>query len=184
MKNIIFTLLLGLTTISFAQEKGKFRGGLETGFSFHEEFIPIPNVLAMELKYNFYKNMNAGFRTVFTSIRTCKCYSTELLSFSFTYDYYFHYKNSLFSPFVGAGLGYYFGGGYEHGGEYDEGIYQKHNNPTCFARVGLEIWKIRIAFDYNLIRDSKYFNSNKNLDYMSITVGFYIGGGKWKKKQE
>ena len=181
MKKLIFVLLLGLTTISFAQETGKFRGGLEAGYI---PFWGFAYTGTAELKYNVQKNMNVGFRTAYATVRTCKCNSSELLSFSFTYDYYFHYKNSLFSPFVGAGLGYYFSGGREHGG--DMYIYRKNNNPTCFARVGLEIWKIRLAFDYNLIRNSKGkgFNSHKNLDYMSVTVGFYIGGGKWKKKQE
>jgi outer membrane protein W len=178
LKNAIaISLVVTCTNFSFAQEVGRFRGGLETGFAFHEEFMPIPTVLAMELKYNFYKNMNVGLKTEAAVFRTCKCYDLELLSVSATYDYYFHYKNSIFSPFIGAGLGYYFARGHE---EHTE-THFKYNNPTGFVRAGLEIWKIRASFAYNLTIKPKKYN-NRNIDYMSLTIGFYIGGGKWKQK--
>jgi len=177
MKKFIFiSCILMCTNFSFAQEIGKFRGGLEVGFIPYEGF---GLSAAMELKYNVQNNMNVGFKTTVASVIECKCYSAELLSFSFTYDYYFHYKNSLFSPFVGAGLGYYFRSANENHTE----TRFNYNNPTCFARVGLEVWKIRIAVDYNLVRKPKHL-SNRNADYMSISLGFYIGGGKWKKKEE
>jgi len=176
-KSVIFFCLIICANFSFAQEVGKFRGGLETGIPFHEDFIPVPMLLAMELKYNFYKNMNVGFRTEATAFRTCKCYDIELLSVSATYDYYFHYTNTIFSPFIGAGLGYYFARGHE---EHTD-THFKYNNPTVFVRTGFEIWKIRVSFAYNLVRKQKKY-IEKNIDYMSFTIGFYIGGGKWKQK--
>jgi len=177
MKKVIFICIVMCVNFSYAQGVGKFRGGIETGFPYYEEFIPIPNLLAMELKYNFQKNMNVGLKTEATIFSTCKCYDLELLSISATYDYYFHYKNSIFSPFIGTGLGCYFARGHE---EHTE-THFKYNNPTGFVRVGFEIWKIRTSFTYNLIRKPKKYNS-RNVDYMSFTIGFYIGVGKWKKK--
>ena len=177
LRCVIIICAIMCTFFSFAQEVGKFRGGLETGFPIHEEFLPIPTVLAMEFKYNFYKNMNVGFKTEATVFNTCKCYDLELLSVSATYDYYFHYTNTIFSPFIGAGFGYYFARSHE---EHTE-THFKFNYPTAFVRTGLEIWKIRATFAYNLIRKPKKFN-NKNIDYMSLTIGFYIGGGKWKQQ--
>ena len=176
-RSVLIIGVIVCTNFSFAQEIGKLRGGLETGFSIYEMFMPIPNVLAMELKYNFQKNMNVGFKTEATVFRTCVCYDLELLSISATYDYYFHYTNTIFSPFVGAGLGYYFCRSHENHTE----THFKYNNPTCFVRTGFEIWKIRTSFAYNLVRKPQKYN-DKNIDYMSLTIGFYIGGGKWEKK--
>jgi hypothetical protein len=178
MKNyivIIFVSFLCINT-SFAQETGKLRIGLETGVAVcvSGEIIPIPNVLSMELKYNIHNNMNIGFKTEATDMVLNKSTHSQLLTFLATYDYYFHYKNSIFSPFTGAGLGYYFGQVYGFKGD----IQSKFNNPTCFVRTGVEFWKIRASFAYNLVRKPrKYYN--RNLDYVSLAVGFYIGGGKW-----
>jgi len=180
LKNVVLIAICIVTmypNLSFAQETRKFRGGLETGFSYYEEFMPVPLLLAMEFKYNFFKNMNVGFKTEAIILRTCKCHDLELLSVSATYDYYFHYTNTHFAPFVGAGLGYYFARGHKDHTE----THFKFNNPTVFIRTGLEIWKVRATFAYNLIRKPKKYN-DRDIDYMSFTIGFYIGGGKWKQQ--
>ena len=166
--------------LSFSQETGKFRGGLDIAFSPYNSTVDNIGFLGgLELKYNFQKNMNIGLRTEATSIRECKCYGAELLSFAVSYDYYFHYKNKTFSPFIGTGLGYYFRRAHE--GHTD--IPYKYNNPTCFVRIGFELWKFRTSLTYNLIRKPQKYK-NRNIDYISFTVGFYIGGGKWRKKLE
>jgi len=174
---VIFVSLLYINT-SFAQEIGKLRVGFGTGHSFPfggDAPIFIPNILQMELKYNFQKNMNVGLKTEVTTFRTCRCYDLELLPISITYDYYFHYKNRMFSPFIGAGLGFYFARGHEGHTE----THYNYTNPMGFVRTGFEICKIRTSLAYNLVRKpQKYYNGN--LDYVSFTVGFYIGGGKWK----
>jgi hypothetical protein len=178
MRKIIFICTVMCINFSYAQETGKFRGGLDVGFSPYNSTVNNFGFLgAMELKYNFQKNMNVGLKTEAMSIRTCKCYGAELLSFSVSYDYYFHYKNKTFSPFIAAGLGYYFRRAHE--GHTD--ILYKYNNPTCFFRTGFELWKFRTSLTYNLIRKPQKYK-NRNIDYISFTIGFYIGGGKWRKK--
>jgi len=45
LKNVVLIAICIVTmypNLSFAQETRKFRGGLETGFSYYEEFMPVP----------------------------------------------------------------------------------------------------------------------------------------------
>ena len=165
---------------SFAQELGKFRVGLDAGGFFTSNSGGIWSIFLadVELKYNFQKNMNVGLKIEGMNFRSCKCYDSDLLSFSITYDYYFHYKNKSFSPFIGAGLGYYFGRSHD---DHSETVF-KHNNPIGFFRIGFEFWKLRTSLTYNLvIKPNAAYINDRNLSYISFTVGFLIGGGKWKK---
>jgi opacity protein-like surface antigen len=112
MKKYLFIICISLlcTSLSFAQESGKFRGGIEVGSLYpHTGFIKgsIDVLGAAEIKYNLQKNMNIGFKAETTSF-TKHFHHINLKSFSVSYDYYFHSTNKQFSPFIGAGLGYYF----------------------------------------------------------------------------
>ena len=182
MKNHIFTIFIIITcaNLSLAQESGKWRGGLETGFLYpYQGAFGILG--AAELKYNLQKNMNVGLKLEATSFMKSKSYSADLLSFSATYDYYLHYTNRQFSPFIGAGAGYYFCKANDYSEELEEKAHSKYNNPTGFIRTGFELWRFRMSLAYNLIRKSSEANQdNRNSDYVSLTFGFYLGGGKWK----
>ena len=138
--------------------------------------------VAAELKYNLQNNMNLGFRAETASLVKCKSCSADLQLFSVTYDFYFHNGNSPLAAFIGAGLGYYFCQVKEP--SYDENeVLKKINNPTGFIRTGFELWRFRMSFAYNFIRKSGAENyESRNNDYLSIAVGFYLGGGKWKKE--
>ena len=174
---IICTILL-CTSISFAQEIGKWRGGLEVGCLYpHQGGFGFLG--AAEMKCNLQNNMNVGFKTEATSFWKNKNYSAKLLSFSVTYDYYLHYTNTRFSPFVGTGLGYYFCKSYDGG--YDDPE-RKMNNPTGFIRTGFEAGKFRTTLTYNLVRQPNGRDEDKNNDYVALSFGFYLGGEKWKKK--
>jgi len=184
MKRVILIICFGilLYNLSFTQESGKFRAGLESGGLYpHEGGFGFP--ISIELKYNIKDNMNLGFRTEYTDYWKHNSYSANLVSFSVTYDYYyFHQGNNNFSPFIGAGLGYYVCEAKDSSEEAKEMAYSKYNNPTCFIRVGFEFCKFRTSLSYNLIRKSDELNHyNKNSDYIALNIGFYVGGGKWRK---
>jgi len=105
---VIFSLCIvfGLSSL-FAQEAGKIRAGAEIGCLFpHESGFGFLG--AVELKYNLQNNMNVGIKPEVTNFWKHKDYRGNIYSFSITYDYYFHSTGKRTSPFVGAGLGYYF----------------------------------------------------------------------------
>ena len=179
-----------LPSIISAQEARKFRVGIDVGYlNPHKanghgfagfQFVKAIDLKAIELKYNLQNNKNIGLKAEDASICKHDSYQSDLRSFSITYDYYFHNTDKRYSSFIGAGLGYYFCEAYDYTVVHQKEIYSKYNNPICFIRVGFEFWKIRTSLTYNLIRKPSEINiSNRNSDYISFTVGFYIGGGKW-----
>jgi len=119
--------------------------------------------------------MNVGFKVEGSNLTGCGCHGDKIILFSATYDYYFHSLGKRFSPFVGGGLGYYFGENYRLGEQT-----KYYNNPTCLIRVGYEIRKFRISLAYNLLIIPKDVNPYANNNYIALNIGFYIGGGKWK----
>ena len=56
--------------------------------------------------------------------------------------------------------------------------------------AGIEFWKIRLAAEYNLIFPTKgsyvYKSTEENYkikhNYVAASLGFYFGGGSWKKR--
>ena len=185
MKNHLFIIIcisLFCTNISFAQESGKWRGGIEIGCLYpHKGAFGFLG--AVEAKYNLKNNMNIGLKTEATSFWKHENYDAKLLSFSITYDYYLHYANRQFAPFIGAGLGYYFCKANDW--DYEpSGILRKTNNPTGFIRTGFEAGKFRTTLAYNWIRKPSENFDGKNNDYVSMSFGFYLGGGNWKKINE
>ena len=180
---IIITLcfILGIIPV-LAQEAGKLRVGLdagcllskEIGFRIWEGGFGLLG--AIELKYNLNNAMNVGFKTETAAYMRNESDEAKTLSFAFTYDYYFHSTGRRSSPFAGAGLGYYFCENYNFSKQS-----KYYNNPAFFIRAGSEIWKFRLSLTYNFIRKpNAIIYNHKNNDYLSLTVGFYLGGGKWK----
>ena len=181
MRTIVISILffvLGTSSV-FAQEAKKIRTGLDIGgLQTHQDFGILS---ALELKYNLQNNMNIGLKVEYTYYTECMCNWGNIFSFATTYDYFFHSSGRHSSPFIGAGLGYYFCKAHDHHFFYVENYVSKYNNPTCFIRAGFEIRKFRMTLSYNLIRKPSEMNpSDRNRDYISLTVGVYFGGGKWK----
>ncbi len=172
------------STIAFkclSQEKGKTRFGLETG-------VLVPNEgglglsAALESKYNIRNNISFGLRVETLSYFKHKSYSANISSLSVTYDYYFNRDNKLISPFIGVGIGYFICEAMDFSANTVEEEYSRYNNPSCFLRLGTEFGKFRISIAYSLYRKSNEANVyNKNNDNVSLLLGFYIGGGKWRK---
>jgi len=172
---IIICICIICTNYSFAQEAGKLRAGAEIGYLYSRS-QDIGSLLgAAELKYNFQNNMNVGLKVEGSELTGCGCHGNKIVLFSATYDYYFHSTSKQSSPFIGAGLGYYFGENYSLG-EHTK----YYNNPTCFIRAGYEIRKFRISLAYNLLIIPKDINPYENNNYIALNMGFYLGGGKWK----
>jgi hypothetical protein len=94
-----------------------------------------------------------------------------------TYDHYFGSNKSIV-PFLGGGLGVFILGGSDD--INDDGF--AGTQIGGMVRGGIELSKFRIALEYNIIPKSDLVigQSVKN-SYFGASIGFYIGGGKWKR---
>ena len=179
----ICCLGLLLPSVSFAQEAGKFRVGLEPGYLF-----PLKSGFgfseAIELKYNMKNNMNIGLKQENAIMVDVEASDVRINLFAATYDYYLHSTGNRFSYFVGAGLGYYYCKIWGTDSYDGTELNSTFNNPTYLIRIGFEFWKLRSSLTYNLVRNPNYeIPRDRNTDYISFNIGFYIGGGKWKNEQ-
>lgn len=192
MKKIFYVFIIALSTVQFtqAQEQNKFRVGLDLGYT-----IPSGGggvLFAIEPKYNIADNMNVGIR--FESAAMAKNVSSDgvsleaslaaSMSYIGTFDYYFSSGSSSFAPFLGAGVGYssLANIGFDvEGFESDE--VELDGKFGGLVRAGFEAGKFRLAASYNLIGKSDVGEEGAEVknSYLGISVGFYLGGGKWKK---
>jgi len=195
MKKIFFAflLMLAVVQVSQAQEEGKFRVGLEGGYTMPSGGGGV--LLAVEPKYNIADNMNIGIRfesaamakNVDVGPASAEASLTASVSYSGTFDYYFNSGSSSFAPFLGAGAGYSSLGsiGFDIDdvedieGDADVEVDGKFGG---LIRAGFEAGKFRLAATYNLIGKTELAEGLevKN-SYLGISLGFYLGGGKWKK---
>ncbi|WP_194974131.1 OmpW family outer membrane protein [Aquiflexum lacus] len=201
MKNVIvvFVLLLfGVITTVNAQEKGKFRVGLDLGYT-----VPMSGggglLFYLEPKYNIQDNMNIGLRiggaamvrdlVYFSNTDDATGKVSVNGSYVLTYDYYFKSEGSNFAPFVGAGLGWMTFASVEVDTTNDPDDYGGLSANTAFApvlRAGFEAGKFRLSLDYNLVPKSDLVNSQGTVigetgnSYLGVALGFYVGGGKWR----
>ncbi|MHA7831789.1 MAG: hypothetical protein ACX93O_11870 [Flagellimonas sp.] len=190
MKKIIFTflLMLAVVQVSQAQEEGKFRVGLEAGYTMPDGGGGV--LLAIEPKYNIADNMNIGIRfesaAMAKNVGTTEADLTASASYSGTFDYYFNSGSSSFAPFIGGGVGYSSLGNLSASAE-EENIessveFEVDGKFGGLLRAGFEAGKFRLAATYNLIGKTDLGEGAeiKN-SYLGISLGFYLGGGKWKK---
>lgn len=201
MKNVIIVLsvlLFGFAVTANAQEKGKFRVGLDLGFT-----VPSSGgggmLFYLEPKYNIQDNMNIGLRiggaamvrdlVYFSNTDNASGKLSINASYVLTYDYYFKSKGSNFAPFVGAGLGWMAFASFEVDSTVDPDDYGSLSANSAFApvlRAGFEASKFRLSLDYNFIPKSDLVNLQGNVigesgnAYLGVALGFYIGGGKWR----
>jgi len=170
MRNITLSLLLvlGLTAMN-GQEEGKFRVGLDLGYVSADGGGGM--LFDIEPKYNITDNSNIGLRLGLTADGSA--WGHSIASILGTYDYYFNSGNSLISPFLGAGLGLF---AFDKTTLFGPNIsYEKFG---ALIRGGVELGKLRIALEYNIIPKGEYAKNS----YFGASIGFYVGGGKWKKK--
>lgn len=189
MKKLFFALILMLAVVqvSQAQEEGKFRVGLEAGYTMPDGGGGV--LLAIEPKYNIADNMSIGIR--FESAAMAKNVTGDGVSIEAdlaasasylgTFDYYFHNGSSSFAPFMGAGVGYSTLANIafdEFGPDSEAEVDGKFGG---LIRAGFEWGKFRLAANYNLIGKTEIEGTEIKNSYLGISLGFYLGGGKWKK---
>lgn len=185
MKKVYLLVLLATLGLR-AQESGKFRTDIELGYAAQSGANGY--FVAIEPKFNIADDMNIGLRiasTYFNTTITDPIYfeQTDLdagsLAIGGTFDYYFDdLTGSSFTPFAGAGVQYaMLSNDYVTDGEGKIG---------GFVRLGFEWGKLRVGAEYNLIPSSAFVDTygssyayNTSNSYIGITVGIFIGGGKW-----
>jgi len=190
MKKIFFAflLMLAVVQVSQAQEQGKFRVGLEAGYTMPDGGGGV--LLAIEPKYNVADNMNIGLRfesaAMAKNVGETEADLTASGSYTGTFDYYFNSGSSSFAPFIGGGVGYSTLGNLSASVEEEniEGSVELEVDGKFggLIRAGFEAGKFRLAATYNLIGKTDLGEGAeiKN-SYLGISLGFYLGGGKWKK---
>jgi hypothetical protein len=200
MKKITFALLfVSIVNLSFAQQEDRFRVGMDLGFA-----VPKAGgggaLVYLEPKYNFKSNMNIGLRfglvgmardVVYnTSNETVKGEVSGNGSFALTYDYHFHKEGSNFAPFLGVGVGRALFSNLAIEDPIGDGddIGQLSTNSATFGMVrgGFETGKFRLSLDYNFLPVSDIVDVSNNVigetenSYFGISLGFFVGGGRWR----
>lgn len=204
MKKITFTILfLGLINLVHAQQEEKFRTGLDVGFGMGSG-TSAGFIMGIEPKYNLKDNLNVGLRFEVAGIVKdmhqvsggSDMYDSKVqvnISFMGTTDYYFHKQGgNSFAPFVGGGLGFHSLENVFYTAEQMDSNITANNIriQTVFGgiiRGGFEWGKFRLTAQYNIIPktdlqdiDGYVIGKAKN-NYFGLSVGFYLGGGKWSK---
>lgn len=195
MKKIFFVFVLFAVFISLnAQQQGKVRGGLDIGLAASKN-SRAGLAGGLELKYNVLDNWNLGTRldmiSIIKDIENNKSSVSSSVGLLIVSDYYFNNGKSSFAPFVGGGIGYYGLAGVEVdrdnvGKKIDSDLISSTNKMGGLVRIGFEASRFRATIGYNMIPDATYTDKNNKQftttnNHYSITIGFYIGGGKWKK---
>ncbi len=193
-KKIIFlALLISSVVLVNAQEQGKFRGGLNFGFLFPGAGFGVGGDL--DFRYNILDNLNTGLRFGLNMMaRDIDRYDEKAVASAFTYslinaNYYFNKANSNFAPFVGGGIGRFSLGN----AQFSLNENSNTNNLAIDRRfggnlsIGFEAAKFRLSFEYFMIPRSNLYDLYGNKvgeignSFVNLTVGFYLGGGKWRK---
>lgn len=201
MKKLVLIAALALSIIGAnAQEQGKVRGGANLGFAFPNAGIGFGADL--DGRYNITDNINAGIllttffgmKDIDTDINNTLTTMTIGVSSGFLVhgDYYFNDGTTNFAPFLGAGLGS-FGVSNIQITSNDQSSAAgsiSASDATKFGGVirgGFEAGHFRLGLSYYLIPSSSLYNlyatriGSTGNSYLNLTLGFYLGGGSWKK---
>lgn len=203
MKKLLFIVFaIAIFHSSQAQHAGRFRMGMDLGPA-----IPknggIGALVNFEPKVNIRHNLNIGLRfgvaalakdvTYFDLIDDYEGEVSANISFSGTIDYYFNKGNSAAAPFIGGGFGYYTLSSLDiENGDFDTpediGNLEADFKWAPMIRAGVELGKFRMAAEYNFIPTSNLQNTSGDIigeainEYFGFTLGFYVGGGRWRNK--
>jgi len=202
-------VILGLLVIAFAmslnaQEKGKIRVGLDGG-------LALPNMGAgfdgnLDIRYNIMDNINVGLKfngglllkdmMVNQSANTASLTTSIISSTLATGDYYFNNGSSMFAPYLGAGLGFYkvtniglsVSGTTSPTPPTDYSPFTAVSTFGGLLRGGFELGHFRMGLEYYLIPRTNVIDMTTMTpsgttanSFLNITLGFYFGGGHWKK---
>ncbi len=195
MRKLIIFFLFSLHILtSQSQEKGKFRVGADIGVGLVSNGEGFTG--GVNLKYNLLNNLNVGVKFGLGMI--LKDYSQNFVTTSlvknllFITDYYFYNGYGSFAPYFGGGIGYFRNQNIYADEETQANIIWKDFPATKSLggtiRAGFELGKIRFSAEYYIIPSSTLYNldlntteENSENSFINLSVGFYIGGGKWRK---
>jgi outer membrane protein W len=199
-KLFAITLLLFVCQWTMAQQAGRFRMGMDLGAA-----IPkgggIGALINLEPKINLNNNMNVGIRfgvaalakdvTYYDVIEDYEGEISGNVSVTGTFDYYFNKGGSNVAPYIGAGFGYYALSSIEiNSVDFDTpdtiGDLEADFKWAPMVRAGVELGKFRMGAEYNFIPTSNLQNISGEVigeainQYFGFTLGFYVGGGRWR----
>jgi len=203
MKKLFLLLLAVLAVCGLkAQEQGELRVGFDVGLSTPYQGKGLSGDL--DIRYNITDNFNAGVKVGIgamvrgidndysnLSVSGIGSINTSALIIS---DYYFNRGTSYFAPFVGGGFGsfsivnIYVSANQGDNLNIDVTGLQPDITYGGLIRGGIELSKLRISLQYYLIPSTTLYDVNLNdigrasNSYINLSVGFYIGGGKWRKE--
>ena len=185
---------------AYAQQGGKFRFGMDLGIAAPQGGNGIGAVFNLEPKVNLTDNLNIGLRmgtaalaknvTINNVFDEVEGEASGTVSFAGTFDYYFNKGNSSVAPFIGGGVGYYTMANVEVNANQTNVNYDDLTPSNAWGglvRAGIELAKFRMAAEYNIIPDTDLQDAQGNVigisnnKYFAFTLGFYVGGGKWRK---
>lgn len=208
MKNLFFAVLFLMTTLGLnAQEQGRIRVAGNMGICSPTDGLGM-SIDVFDIRYNILDNLNAGIKMGgalmlrdMGEITSTEGNLTMHLSSNvmFVGDYYFHYGNSAFAPFLGAGFGSF--NIYDIFMKYDpsQSVNYTYNEFPFPARTvggslrgGFELGRLRLAMEYYMIPNTKMYDAANIMQvvgmspnsYMTINLGFYFGGGSWHKRNK
>ena len=205
MKKLIFGLLLCFFVVSLnAQERGKFRVGGNLGLTMPPMGFG-GSIDLLDIRYNILDNLNAGVKfggafmlrdVAQLSNNMAKATMHINSNVMFVGDYYFNKGTSAFAPFIGGGIGSFsifdvymqVEEGEEYDYRYDE-LPKVESTLGGALRAGFELGKFRMALEYYLLPKTKMYDvadimnpfDDSNNSYLSLNIGFYFGGGRWRK---
>ncbi len=206
MKKLFLTLIVSISILSLnAQEQGKIRVGLDAGLGIPNLGVGFNGNL--DIRYNVMDNFNVGVKFnpgIFikdvvadeVDMEAAATFST-ITSTLVTSDYYFNNGSSSFAPYLGGGLGLFkiVNVGFSQSGtdnissvSVDVSDFMFESKFGGLIRGGFEIGHFRMGLEYYLIPRTKLIDIITNTptgttanSFLNFTVGFYLGGGRWKK---
>lgn len=195
MKKIIFASLLSILSVyAFGQEQGKIRGNVGLGAA-----IPSGGagfLFNLEGNYNVADNISVGVRVGWAVMakniesdaggNATKADVGANASYLATGDYFFT-TGSSFTPFLGAGLGYYnlANVSIEDGDNVDKNGIDASGKFGFLVRGGFEVGKFRLTAEYDIVSKTDIENVEGEVvgdvpnSYFGISLGVFFGGGRW-----
>jgi outer membrane protein X len=156
----------------------------------------------IDVRYNLLDNFNVGLtfgnanmfknEIMFSSVYGIKGQLIETKTYLVSSDFYFNSGYSNYITFLGFSAGLFnvsklYLPNYTSLEELNAYDYSE-TKFGCVFRTGFEHKKFRFAIEYNLIPKTSFTDINErsfglsNNNYFDVTLGFYVGGGKWNKR--
>lgn len=156
----------------------------------------------IDFRYNLLDNFNVGLtfgnasmfknEIMFSTLYGVRGQLIETKSYLLSTDFYFNSGFSNYITFLGFSTGIFnvsklFLPNYTSLAEVEAYDYSE-TKMGCILRTGFEHKKFRFAIEYNLIPKTSVTDISlhnlglSNNNFFDVTLGFYMGGGKWNKR--